>query len=101
MPDNGVLPKNLDDALYRDLDEAERAKLYTGTPGLVGTWELARLLGKERSRIARWLDENKRGKKKIPPPDAYLKCGPVWLISTIEEWLASEDVPKEAVVVLS
>jgi hypothetical protein len=50
---------------------------------LVGTYEAAEILGVERSRIARWLKENSRGKPKIPEPVVRLACGPIWLKADI------------------
>lgn len=51
---------------------------------LVGTFEAHLILGVERSRIARFLDENSEGKDKIPAPGAILKCGPIWKREEIE-----------------
>jgi hypothetical protein len=59
-----------------------------GDLDLVGTYEAHLILGVERSRIARWLDENAHGKNKIPEPAARLKCGPIWRRSAIERRLA-------------
>jgi hypothetical protein len=55
-----------------------------GDLDLVGTYEAHLILGVERSRIARWLDENAQGKNKIPAPAARLKCGPIWRRAAIE-----------------
>ena len=55
-----------------------------GDLDLVGTYEAHLILGVERSRIARWLDENAQGKNKIPEPAARLKCGPIWRRAAIE-----------------
>jgi hypothetical protein len=65
-----------------------------GDLDLVGTYEAHLILGVERSRIARWLDENARGKAKIPEPagrlrvgdypGGRLKCGPIWRRAAIE-----------------
>lgn len=55
-----------------------------GDLDLVGTYEAHLILGVERSRIARWLDENARGKVKIPEPAARLKCGPIWRRTAVE-----------------
>lgn len=52
---------------------------------LLGTFEAHLILGVERSRIARFLDDNEDGKDKIPVPDAVLKCGPIWRRERIEE----------------
>lgn len=64
----------LDEILYADDDHADR--LYTG--GMMGTWEVARYLGIERSRVARWLDELANGKAPIEKPKSRLKSGPLW-----------------------
>jgi hypothetical protein len=60
------------------------ARARNGALDLVGTYEAHLILGVERSRIARWLDENARGKAKIPEPAARPKCGPIWRRSSIE-----------------
>lgn len=68
-----------DDVIYA----GEDASLYTGDLQLLGTWEVSRYLGIERSRIARWLAENDEGKSAIAPPVARLKSGPFWTFPQI------------------
>lgn len=57
----------------------------SGPLDIVGTFEAHLILGVERSRIARFLDENREGKDKIPLPDAEPRCGPIWRRQRIEE----------------
>jgi hypothetical protein len=59
-----------------------------GTLDLVGTYEAHLILGVERSRLARWIEENREGKAKIADPVARLKCGPIWRREQIEAKLA-------------
>ncbi len=56
-----------------------------GRLDLVGAYEAHLILGVERSRIARLLHDNARGKQKVAEPLAELQCGPIWLRSQIEE----------------
>jgi hypothetical protein len=52
---------------------------------VVGTFEAHLILGVERSRIARFLEENRKGLDKIPLPDATPRCGPIWRRRRIEQ----------------
>jgi hypothetical protein len=54
------------------------------TIDLFGVFEASLLLAVERSRFARWLDENEKGKQSIAPPVAQLRSGPIWMRSQIE-----------------
>jgi hypothetical protein len=51
---------------------------------LVGAFEAHLILGVERSRIARFLHENAKGKQRIAEPIAEPQCGPIWLRADIE-----------------
>lgn len=79
-------PSEIESLLYGDEDEGHLYYLGKGTvtAPLLGTWEVARYLGIERSRIARWLDENTRGKQAIEPPVCRLKSGPMWTLDQIK-----------------
>jgi predicted DNA-binding transcriptional regulator AlpA len=52
---------------------------------LYGVAEIARALGTRRQTVAMW-----RSRGRLPPPDAVLASGPVWLASTIEPWIAQQ-----------
>lgn len=65
------------DALIYDGDDP---RLYTGELELLGTWEVARYLGIERSRVARWLEESR-----ISRPIARLKSVPLWTFGQVRE----------------
>lgn len=83
-PKRPRLDKRLDGLLYAPLDDDQREILSTGTLGLMGTWEVARYLGVEKSRVARWLLEIQEGKTPIAPPVARLKSGSFWLAADVE-----------------
>lgn len=53
-------------------------------PKLYGIAEIAEALGAKRQTAAQWY---RRGK--LPPPDAVLRMGPVWLKASIEPWIRS------------
>jgi hypothetical protein len=71
----------LDRLLYEG--ELDADHLYVGGDQLMGTWEVSRYLGVEKSRVARWLDENAKGKDSIAPPHARTKAGPFWKLPQI------------------
>lgn len=54
------------------------ASKKNGKLDLIGTFEAHLILGVERSRIARFLHDNARGKGKIAEPAAEPQCGPIW-----------------------
>lgn len=56
-----------------------------GKADLVGTFEAHLILGVERSRIARFMHDNARGKRKIAEPIAEPQCGPIWTREQLEE----------------
>lgn len=84
---NGVVHSSSVDELFFSGEGEDH--LYSGegtvTLPLLGTWEVAKYLGIERSRVARWLDENAKGKQAIGEPVARLKSGPFWTLEQIEE----------------
>lgn len=49
---------------------------------LYGLAEIAAALDVSRKRVGMW-----RVRGQLPPPDAVLASGPVWLASTIEPWM--------------
>lgn len=75
-----VAPEDLND-LYEGESGAD--KLFVGELELVGVWEVSRLAHVEKSRIARWLSEDR-----MPAPVARPKCGPLWLGADIRRWLS-------------
>jgi predicted DNA-binding transcriptional regulator AlpA len=52
------------------------------TLDILGLSEVAELLGTSRGHVGVM-----RTRGKLPPPDAMLHCGPIWLRTTIEEWM--------------
>ena len=54
----------------------------TPMPPLVGTAEIAVLLGVSRQRVLQLLDEGKG----FPPPSQVLKMGNVWAEADVVEW---------------
>ena len=66
--------RKLDATLYGSSENG--TKLYAGDMELLGTWEVARYLGIEKSRIARWLKELAAGETPIEAPVARLKVWP-------------------------
>jgi predicted DNA-binding transcriptional regulator AlpA len=78
MPDE--IPSDLND-LYEGERDAD--KLFVGEFELVGVWEVSKLAGVEKSRIARWLSE-----ERMPEPIARPKCGPLWRGADIRQWLS-------------
>lgn len=79
--------KALDELLFTG--DPKQDGLTVGALGLMGTWEVARYLGVEKSRIARWLDELDRGKEPIAAPVARLKSGSFWRIEDVQAKLAA------------
>lgn len=67
------------------MSEGNAATVEAVELDIVGTFEAHLLLGVERSRIARFLEENLKGKDKIPMPGMRLQSGPVWWRHEIEE----------------
>jgi hypothetical protein len=54
------------------------------TVTVYGIAEIARALGEDPGLVGKW-----RERHKLPPPDAELATGPVWLAETIEPLLAA------------
>lgn len=52
---------------------------------LMGLGEVAARCGVRASAVSMWRSRY----HDFPEPDSVLLCGPVWLESTIERWLAS------------
>ena len=82
-----ITKRKLDTLLFSD--ETDDRTFTTGSEGLMGTWEVARYLGVEKSRIARWLGEIKEGKQPIAPPVATLKSGSFWKFEDVDAKLRS------------
>lgn len=55
-------------------------------PKLYGIAEIAAEIGARPQTVAQW-----RRRGELPPPDAELKSGPVWVGETIDAWLKSSD----------
>jgi hypothetical protein len=77
-----ITKRKLDSLLFSE--ESDTRVFTTGEAGLMGTWEVARYLGVEKSRIARWLGELREGKHPIAPPVATLKSGSFWKIEDVD-----------------
>jgi predicted DNA-binding transcriptional regulator AlpA len=54
----------------------------------MGIAEIAQRAGVSRQTVAQW-----HVRKKLPEPDARLAMGPVWRETTIEAWIADNNVP--------
>lgn len=75
-----AVPQDLNE-LYQGERDAD--KLFVGDLELIGVWEVSKLAGVEKSRIARWLAEGR-----MPEPVGRPKCGPLWLGADIRAWLS-------------
>lgn len=55
-------------------------------PPLLGTSEVAKLLGIDKSQTARWRSNPSQSGPEFPQPVAVIRAGPLWLRSDIEEF---------------
>jgi hypothetical protein len=53
-------------------------------PKAYGLYELCELVGHPQNNRVRL-------RAKLPPPDAELKMGPVWLARTVDRWLKARE----------
>jgi len=63
---------------------AEPTKRSAPARAVYGLYELAGAIGIGVTALA-----NRRARGKVPEPDAVLRCGPIWLAPTVEEWIAT------------
>lgn len=62
---------------------AVRSKVRSAMPDLLGTQELAALLGIKPRTVSAYLV---RGGRSVPAPCARLACGPVWKLEDVQDW---------------